>query len=341
MREASPVGVDPGLGGAAIASGGTGFLEPIRGELDTFERRLHETVHADLGPVADAMEHILDAGGKRLRPALVLLSARLGDPIIDHAYGAAMAIEFIHNATLIHDDLIDRAPTRRGLRTIHESLGPNPAIIIGDYYFAKGANLMSQIGEPRIDLVLSQTVMAICYGEMLQLTSQRKYDQSVQEYHDKIERKTAALLAASTFVGAVLGRLAEAEVEAMRRFGHLLGMAFQIADDVLDYRSSESEVGKPVGNDLKQGTVTLPLMLALHDETVRPRLERVLARVPMEDADYAEVVAIVRESRAIEESYEQARSFSRRAAAELDRFAPSPYREALRELTAYVVRRKN
>jgi heptaprenyl diphosphate synthase len=324
-----------------VAVSRTDFLQPIRVELDAFEQRLRETVHADLGPVAEAMQHILDAGGKRLRPALVLLAARLGTPDLENVYRSALAIEFIHNATLIHDDLIDRAPTRRGLRTIHESLGPNPAIIIGDYYFARGANLMSQIGNARIDLLLSQTVMTICYGEMLQLTSQRKYDQTIEEYYAKIERKTAALLAASTFVGAALSNLPDPEVEALRRFGHLLGMAFQIADDVLDYLASEREMGKPVGNDLKQGTVTLPLMLALQDPAVAPRLESVLARSPLLDADFGEVVAIVRESAAIEASYEDARSFSRRAAAELERFPRSPYKEALLELTHYVVGRKN
>src|SRR5213593_3460187 len=156
---------------------GTDFIAPIRAELEDFEDRLHKTVRADLGPVAEAMEQILEAGGKRLRPSLVFLAAGLGQPKrMDDVFRGAMAIEFIHNATLIHDDLIDRAPTRRGLRTIHESLGANPAIIIGDYYFARGANLMSLIGNPRVDLLLSQTVMSICYGEMLQLTSQRKYD---------------------------------------------------------------------------------------------------------------------------------------------------------------------
>src|SRR5947209_19553526 len=192
---------------------GTDFVVPIRTELEDFERRLHATVRADLGQVADAMEQILDAGGKRLRPSLVFLAAGLGKPArLDHVHSAAMAIEFIHNATLIHDDLIDGAPTRRGLRTIHETLGPNPAIIIGDYYFAKGANLMSEIGNPAIDALLSQTVMTICFGEMLQLTSQRRYDQSLEEYYAKIERKTAVLLAASTYCGAVLGGLDEAQV---------------------------------------------------------------------------------------------------------------------------------
>ena len=341
MREPRPDVVTPGGGGLTVTAPEADFVQPIRVELQAFEQRLHDTVHADLGPLAEAMEHILDAGGKRLRPALVLLAARLGEPDLEEIYRSAMAIEFIHNATLIHDDLIDRAPTRRGLRTIHESLGPSSAIIIGDYYFAKGANLMAQIGNPRIDLLLSQTVMTICYGEMLQLSSQRKYDQTVEEYQAKIERKTAALLAASTFTGGALAGLSDPEVEALRRFGHLLGMAFQIADDVLDYLSSEREMGKPVGNDLKQGTVTLPLMLALHDPAVAPRLEAVLAREPLQDGDFGEVVRLVRASRAIEESYEDARRFSRRAAAELERFPASPYRDALVELTRYVVRRKH
>jgi geranylgeranyl pyrophosphate synthase len=321
---------------------GTDFVAPIRTELEDFERRLHETVRADLGPVADAMEQILEAGGKRLRPALVFLAAGLGRPSnVDDVHRAAMAIEFIHSATLIHDDLIDGAPTRRGLRTIHESLGPNPAIIIGDYYFAKGANLMSQIGNPSIDALLSQTVMTICFGEMLQLTSQRRYDQSLDEYYAKIERKTAVLLAASTYCGAILGGLPEAQVEAMRRFGRLLGMSFQIADDVLDYLATEEEVGKPVGNDLKQGTVTLPLMLARHDSSLDGELDAVLSKPVLDDADYAEVVRIVRRSRGIDEAYAYAKTFGDKARAELQAFPPSAYRDALESLTYYVVRRRS
>lgn len=321
---------------------GTDFTVPIRAELDDFEQRLHATVRADLGPVADAMEQILEAGGKRLRPALVFLAAGLGsEPRIDDIHRAAMSIEFIHNATLIHDDLIDGAPTRRGLRTIHETLGPNPAIIIGDYYFAKGANLMSEVGSPEIDALLSQTVMTICFGEMLQLTSQRRYDQSLDEYYAKIERKTAALLAASTFCGAFLGNLSSSQVERLRRFGRLLGMSFQIADDVLDYLATEEEVGKPVGNDLKQGTVTLPLMLARSDPGVNGDLEAILAKPVLHDADYADVVRIVRGSRGIEASYEYAREFGEKARDELREFPPSAHRDALESLTYYVVRRRS
>jgi geranylgeranyl pyrophosphate synthase len=288
------------------------------------------------------MQQVLDAGGKRLRPALVFLAAGLGHPTgMDDVHRAAMAIEFIHNATLIHDDLIDGAPTRRGLRTIHETLGANPAIIIGDYYFAKGANLMSQIGNTSIDALLSETVMTICFGEMLQLTSQRRYDQSLDDYYAKIERKTAVLLAASTFCGGVLGGLPDAQVEAIRQFGRLLGMSFQIADDVLDYLATEEEVGKPVGNDLKQGTVTLPLMLARQDPSVDGQLEAILAKRELLDADYAEVVRIVRNSSGIDASYGYAQRFGERARQQLQAFPPSPHRDALESLTSYVVRRRN
>ena len=317
------------------------MLAAISPDLVEFERRLEESVAADLGPMAEAMEHIVRAGGKRLRPALVLLSSGLGTADRDHAFNLAMGIEFIHTATLVHDDLIDNARTRRGITTIHETVGANPAIIIGDYYFAKGANLMSQIGIPSIDALLSQTVMTICFGEMLQLTSQRRYDQSLDEYYAKIERKTAVLLAASTYCGAVLGGLDKSQVEVMRRFGHLLGMSFQIADDVLDYLATEEEVGKPVGNDLKQGTVTLPLMLARHDPGVDGRLDAILGKPALQDDDYAEVVRIVRDSRSIDESYGYAKTFGDKARAELRAFPPSPYREAFEALTHYVVGRRN
>ncbi len=220
----------------------------------------------------------------------MLLSAALGTSDRDHAFNLAMGIEFIHTATLVHDDLIDNARTRRGITTIHETVGVNPAIIIGDYYFAKGANLLALIGEPSIDLAISNTVMTICLGELLQLTSHRDYDQTVEEYHRKIARKTAALVETCCYCGAVVGHLDEAHTEALRQYGFLIGMAFQIADDVLDYTATADELGKPVGADLRQGTVTLPLMLALREPSVAPQLRAVLAHEELSDADAETVV---------------------------------------------------
>jgi heptaprenyl diphosphate synthase len=316
------------------------LLSSIAPDLVEFERRLEESVATDFGPMADAMEHIVRAGGKRLRPALVLLSAALGTPDRDHAFNLAMGIEFIHTATLVHDDLIDNARTRRGITTIHETVGVHPAIIIGDYYFAKGANILATIGEPSIDLAISNTVMTICLGELLQLTSHRDYDQTLDEYHLKIARKTAALLEACCYCGAVVGQLDEPRAEALRQYGYLIGMAFQIADDVLDYTSTAAELGKPVGSDLRQGTVTLPLMLALQEPAVAAALREVLGREPMTDADHEQVVRLVRHSGAIERTEAQAHDFALRARAQLAIFDPAPSRATLERVCDYVVDRR-
>ncbi|MGH7723724.1 MAG: polyprenyl synthetase family protein [Candidatus Dormibacteria bacterium] len=316
------------------------LLTAIAPDLVEFEQRLENSLAADFGPMADAMEHIVRAGGKRLRPALVLLTAGLGTPNRDHAFNLALGIEFIHTATLVHDDLIDNARTRRGITTIHETAGVNPAIIIGDYYFAKGANLLASIGEPSIDLAISNTVMTICLGELLQLSSHRDYDQTLDEYHRKIARKTAALVETCCYCGAVVGQLDAAHTEALRQYGYLSGMAFQIADDVLDYTATAAELGKPVGADLRQGTVTLPLMFALQDPAVAPALREVLAREPVSDSDYEQVVRLVRRSGAIERTESQAHDFALRARAQLASFERSASRTTLEMVCEYVVERR-
>ena len=316
------------------------LLEPIVADLQEFERRLVDSIAADLGPMASAMEHIVKAGGKRLRPALVILSGRLGSADRDSIFNIAMGIEFIHTATLVHDDLIDNSPTRRGIRTIHEALGPNPAIIIGDYYFAKGANLLSSIGSPAIDAAISHAVMTICMGELLQMTSRNDYDQSLESYYRKIERKTATLVSTCCSSGAIVSGQPEESVQTLRRYGYNLGMAFQIVDDVLDYVASSDEMGKPVGADLRQGTVTLPLMLALHDPDAGPALRRILAAGELTDSDYDEVVGLVRESPAIDAAERHAADFAARARAELAVFPDSVTRATLERICDYVVDRR-
>ena len=332
----------PGKGGAGapLSAGTQTLLEPILDELLEFEERLEAAVAADLGPMAEAMSHIVRAGGKRIRPALVILSARLGDPLMDHVYDLAMGIEFIHTATLVHDDLIDRSPTRRGMSTIHETMGSDSAIIIGDYYFAKGANLLAKIGEPAIDAAISHTVMTICLGELLQMTSKDDYQQSLDDYHRKIERKTATLLATCCFCGGVVGGMEPARRAALQRYGHKLGMAFQIADDLLDYVATEEELGKPVGADLRQGTVTLPLMLALRDPAVGPELGSLLNHHPLGEVECEKVVGLVRQSRAVAATERAAQDFAREARAELEAFPASMARTTLEAACDYVVGRR-
>jgi len=316
------------------------LLDPIADRLAVFEERLEATVAADLGPMAQAMEHIVRAGGKRLRPALVILTAALGQPDDEDVYNIAMAVEFIHTATLIHDDLIDNSPTRRGLATIHAILGPNPAIIVGDYYFAKAANLMARVHLKDVDNVLSRSVMTICMGELLQLTSQRSFDQTIDEYYEKIEHKTATLLSACTYCGGLIGNLGADTVLRLRQYGTDLGMAFQIADDVLDYVAQAADVGKPVGADLRQGTVTLPLMYARDDPRVGVPLRALLEREHLGDADYDEVVRLVRDSDAVERAERKAHEFAARARSSLREFSDSAARRALEGLCDYVVERR-
>jgi heptaprenyl diphosphate synthase len=316
------------------------LLEPILGELLEFERRLEAAVATDHGPMADAMRHIVHAGGKRIRPALVILSAQLGRPDPDHVYDLAMGIEFIHTATLVHDDLIDRSPTRRGMTTLHEQLGSAPAIIVGDYYFAKGANLIAGIGDPTIDSAISNTVMTICLGELLQMTSKDDFRQTLEDYHRKIERKTATLLATCCFCGGAVGRLENPQLAALRSYGHNLGMAFQIADDLLDYVATAEELGKPVGADLRQGTVTLPFMLALQEPGVGEELSRVIDRRPLSDADYEAIVRLVRQSGAVAATEQAAQSFAAAARADLGAFPETPARVTLAAACDYVVDRR-
>jgi heptaprenyl diphosphate synthase len=316
------------------------LLEPIATELREFEVRLDSEIASDLGPMASAMSHIVKAGGKRLRPALVILSARLGTADPNDVFNLAMGIEFIHTATLVHDDLIDKAPTRRGIQTIHEALGPDPAVIIGDYYFAKGAYLLAEIGVPAIDSAISQAVMTICMGELLQMTSRNAYDQSLEDYHRKIARKTATLVSTCCYGGGVIAGLDTDAVERLRRYGHSLGMAFQIADDVLDYVATSAEVGKPVGADLRQGTVTLPLMLARDDPDAGARLRAILDKRDLNDDDYDEVVTLVRTSSAIADAERGAQEFGRQAAAELTGFPASEALTTLERVCDYVVERR-
>jgi geranylgeranyl pyrophosphate synthase len=316
------------------------LLEPIAEDLQEFERRLDASIAADLGPMAEAMQLIVRAGGKRLRPALVLLSARLGSANRDHTFNVAMGIEFIHTATLVHDDLIDESPTRRGIRTIHEAMGPNPAIIIGDYYFAKGANLLAAVGSPSIDGAISNAVMTICMGELLQMTSRWDFDQSIEAYHRKIERKTATLVGTCCYAGGVVAGLPEGQLEALRRYGQLVGMAFQVADDVLDYIATSAEVGKPVGADLRQGTITLPLMLALRDPAVAPALRDLLATPDLNDDEYQRIVALVRQSDAIAGAEAHAQRFADQARTELALFPDSLPRQTLEQICDYVVDRR-
>ena len=282
------------------------------------------------------MRALFRAGGKRLRPALVLLFANLGSYAYARAKRGAMAVEFMHASTLIHDDVIDRSPLRRGLPTIAAAKGPEAAILIGDYYFAKAYREAVAAGHPQVVAELADAVMQVCRGELEALADVRKYQRSLFRYEQHVDRKTGALMAAACRIGALIG---STDVEAAGRYGMLLGRAFQMVDDVLDYTGASHELGKPAGHDLREGSVTLPLLVAF--ETHRERLGALLKDgEPADERTVAAVVEIVRESGAPEQALVTAR---KAAAAAVEALAPLPAGEArqtLETLATYVVDRK-
>jgi heptaprenyl diphosphate synthase len=287
------------------------------------------------------MADLFAAGGKRLRPALVLLSAKCGRYDLERLMPAAMAVELTHAATLVHDDVIDRSAVRRGRPTVAASLGDEPAIVIVDFYFAKAYEHAARTDSTEVVGMLARTVMEICAGEVRQQAIRFDYRTDVDEYMQRIEAKTATLLAACCDIGSVLAGLPEAQRSALHAYGRLLGLAFQIADDVLDYLGSVGEIGKPIGHDIAEGFATLPLMLAREDAHVAKRLDSALSggrKLSTQEA--REVVEVVRGSSAPQQAIERAREYASAARKQLDAIDPGEARDSLAALTDYVVSRK-
>jgi heptaprenyl diphosphate synthase len=313
----------------------------VAADLAAVETSLRHSIADDPEVVAAPMSDLFDAGGKRIRPALVLLSARFGRYDLEKLTHAAMAVELTHAATLVHDDVIDRATVRRGRPTVAASLGDEPAIVIGDFHFAKAYELAARTDSPEVVAILARAVMSICAGEVRQQAIRFHYSTGVDEYMRRIEAKTATLLAACCDIGALLAGLKDAERDALRAYGRLLGLAFQIADDVLDYTGSEDEIGKPIGHDIAEGFATLPLMLAAEEPSVSKGLEPVLRegmQLTAEEAD--DVVQVVRASRGPVRALERAREHASEARRRLSALGQEEAVGALAALTDYVVSRK-
>ncbi|HEY4913119.1 MAG TPA: polyprenyl synthetase family protein [Candidatus Dormibacteraeota bacterium] len=287
------------------------------------------------------MADLFAAGGKRLRPALVLLAAMCGSYDLERLMPAAMAVELTHAATLVHDDVIDRSGVRRGRPTVAAVLGDEPAIVIGDFYFAKAYEFAARTDSPEVVGILARAVMEICAGEVRQQAIRYRYSTDVTEYMGRIRAKTATLLAACCDIGALLASVDSAHRKALESYGVLVGLAFQIADDVLDYMGSEGEVGKPIGHDIAEGFATLPLLLAMKDKVRAERLETVLRDGRKLSADEARrVVEEVRAGGGAEQATDVAREYASAARAQLDAIPACDARTALAALTDYVVTRK-
>jgi len=304
---------------------------PVTTDLASLEALLRKSNDEDPPEVGRPMADLFEAGGKRIRPALVLLSAKCGTYDTRRLFPAAMAVEVTHAATLVHDDVIDRSATRRGRPTVAAKLGDEPAIVVGDFYFAKAYELAARTESPEVVAVLARAVMSICVGEVRQQSIRYRYGTDVDEYMERISAKTGVLLGACCEIGALLSGLDGDKREALVTYGRYLGLAFQIADDVLDYLGTEGEVGKPIGHDILEGFATLPFMLAeIRIEDGR-RLDEAEARRVAEE---------VRARRGADGALEQARNFARLAREKLTSLPECEATATLASLTEYVVSRK-
>jgi len=313
----------------------------VAADLETIEAGLRRLIENDPDVVAGPMADLFAAGGKRIRPALVLLAAKCGSYDLGKLTPAAMAVELVHAATLVHDDVIDRAEVRRGRPTVAAKLGDEAAIVVGDFYFAKAYEQAAFTQSPEAVAILARAVMDICAGEVRQQAIRHHYDTDIDEYMRRIEAKTATLLAACCDAGALLGGLAADRRSALRAYGRLLGLAFQIADDVLDYESSEDEIGKPIGHDVAEGFATLPLMMALEDRKVAGRLRKLLqSNRELTGAEAHEIVELVRASDGPRRAIERAGELAYEARQELETLGAGEAQVALAALTTYVVSRK-
>ena len=304
---------------------------PVAADLATVEALLREEIASDPPEVGGPMADLFEAGGKRVRPGLVLLAGKCGTYDLSRLVEAAMAVELTHAATLVHDDVIDRSAVRRGRPTVAASLGDEPAIVIGDYYFAKAYERAAQTDSPDVVAILARAVMSICVGEVRQQSIRYQYNTDVGEYMERINAKTGVLLGACCEIGAVLSGLDDTQREALFMYGRYLGFAFQIADDVLDYTGTEDEVGKPIGHDILDGFATLPLMLAPVKLEDNRRLSEHEART---------VVEAVRNSDGPRRALEEARNYASLARDQLKALHDSDATSALEVLADYVVSRK-
>jgi heptaprenyl diphosphate synthase len=288
-----------------------------------------------------AAAHALSSPGKRMRTALTLLSGKMLEYRRDKLLLVAVALEMVHLSTLIHDDVIDDAATRRGIPTVNQRYGDKIAILLGDYFFAKTAALIAQVEDFRIDQLFAQTVEQVCEGSIIELMSARQFDLSVETYLERIRRKTACLISACCQGGAIVGNGSEAQIAHLEQFGYHLGMAFQLVDDVLDYAGDAAVTGKPVGNDLLQGLVTLPLIYAIEaDSNGRgEQIKRLVATPDGQRGEVAEVVRWVNQGAAIERTLDLARDYAARARAALAEFPVSRERAVLEDLAEFVVAR--
>jgi heptaprenyl diphosphate synthase len=251
----------------------------MKGDLNQIEQELERSVSDDHLLLGEASMHLLKAGGKRIRPVFVLLAGKFGDYRLDVMKRVAVPLELIHMASLVHDDVIDDAETRRGQLTVKSKWDNRIAMYTGDFIHGKALTIAAQLPDPQIHQILSNALVQMCIGEMEQIRDFFNTEQTIRNYLLRIRRKTALLIAISCQLGAVAASADSQTSNRLYRYGYNVGMAFQIGDDLLDLYGTEKQIGKPPGSDMRQGNITLPVLLALQDPSIRDPLLKEIASI--------------------------------------------------------------
>ena len=289
------------------------MFENVKSDLRLLEAELLSVIHSPEELITDMSQHLVEAGGKRLRPALYFMCAQNRVCDTDKLMPMAVAIELIHMATLVHDDVIDNSAIRRGRPTANSCWGNHSSVLIGDYLFAKAFSLVANKVSNQMLKVLTDVICSMCEGEINQNRSTFNANQTEHDYLGRIAQKTADFLAASCELGALAADFSKDEVQAFREYGYSLGMAFQITDDILDITSSSEELGKPVGNDLRQGIVTMPVIYALQHSPHKDELRDIVQTANMSEEKIKRGLEIIHETDAIEYSYNRVADYLKKA----------------------------
>jgi octaprenyl-diphosphate synthase len=319
------------------------IFDLVRGDLEKVEQELTLQSLDAIQPVAQIGHYLQSSGGKRLRPALLLLSSKFCGYSGDAAIRLAAVMELIHTATLVHDDVIDKAETRRGRASINHRWGNHLSVLAGDWFYMQAFSVALRERNFRIlDLLIGLT-QAMVEGELLQLQCLGKADLTEDEYFDLAYRKTACLFSACLRIGALLGSRSEEEENKLGNYGLNLGLAFQLVDDILDFTSSEAKLGKPVGSDLREGKATLPfvyLLKRLPEHDVH-RVAKAFERGDFQTAVPPEILELAKQVGALSKVRERAMDFAQQAKRCLEGFPSSPYHEALLSLPDFIVERES
>ena len=317
------------------------ILELVAADMAGVNKLILDRAVSDVELIPELAHHLIDSGGKRLRPMLTLAAAKLCNYAGDGHVKLAAAVEFMHTATLLHDDVVDESDFRRGKPAARLLWGNQASVLVGDFLLGHAFRMMVDVGSLSALRILSNAAAVIAEGEVMQLAAAKNIATSEQDYLVIINAKTAALFSAASEVGAAIANRPEAEQQALRSYGAALGIAFQLVDDALDYAGDSSKLGKSIGDDFREGKITLPIILCQRRGTAEERAfwARTLTDGEIEEGDLERAISLMRRYNAIEATFERARHYGTVACEALGEFCDSPPKKALLDVIEFCVSR--